>query len=61
MKDKLGINMVDLEETDQNYRIDSRLIDIRKLMQPALPPIRKRDFKKEDMMSRYKIYNLSKY
>ena len=52
MKDKLGINMVDLEETDQNYRIDSRLIDRWKLMQPALPPIRKRDFKKEDMMSR---------
>ena len=42
-----GINMVDLEETGQverifkNYMIDSQLINIEKLLQPALPPIKK--------------------
>ena len=51
-KGKRGISMVDLELSDneqverifqnQNYRIETQMINIEKLMQPVLPPIKKR-------------------
>ena len=49
---KHGVSMVDLELSDneqverifqnQNYRVETQMINIEKLMQPVLPPIKKK-------------------